>query len=276
MQTAVEILTTEYQAAGKTYEATTRGYWSTFAIKGRFVNAQGANPTHAFLVFDKGQTASAFSYSQNEQRDDGFGGKIPANYAATNLTTARQTIQQEDFALHKFRLSAGAMRVKIPVANHPAGLDAVVTDALNGKIPLVDPGSTCSPVQVFTPSNLRDLIAEAIRPTLSLTLRWMGKNLDPVGLGSHCPDLPSRSMLMSGGEPHASNAYILQEGFVWRRAGSNKDSELSVQIMTEESVVIPVNLVTFMGVGDRFMPEMMAVDFSLQGDGVGFSYPSAN
>lgn len=278
MLTAAEVLAAEYTQAGKPFEASTRGYWSTFPITGRFVNAQGgANPTHAFLVFDAGQTIAAFDYQQNGQRADGFGGQLPATYADTNLTTARQTIQQEDFAVSKFRLSCIATRILVPTANQPAGLDPVVEAALNGRVPFIDVGSTCTPVQVYTPSNLRDLLAEAVRPLLSLTMKWMGKNLDPVGLGSHAPDFASKSFLMSGGEPNVGNAYELREGFVWRKTGSAKDSELQVQIATEKAVVLPVNLVTFMGnTATRYVPTKLALDWQLQLDGVGFSYPSAN
>ncbi|TXH58008.1 MAG: hypothetical protein E6Q97_03200 [Desulfurellales bacterium] len=265
-----------YVDAGKPFYLSTLKYWSTATFSMRVVNAGNGV---AFAVLSRNQRVSAFDYAINSPKADGFGGTtILASYTDTNLTKPRQTNGSDEMVIEGLSLSVRDVRARFAEADIPANLDPEVLAAFRGLRPFMDVGALFRPPQLDSPFRLEDALGRLIRPRVSCTFVWDGQNNEKVGLASHCPDLPAASYLTAAGEPTEKNIYNLPEGWIWNKPGSERDTELHLDLVSEQTAIFTINGVQFPGAanGVYTYPQELAVDLHVQLNGFALGYDSAN
>lgn len=265
-----------YIDARKEFYLSTLKYWSTATFNLRVVNA--ANGV-AFAVLNRNQRVTAFDYAINQPKPDGFGGNtLLATYTDTCLTKPRQTNGSDEMVIEGITISLRDVRTRFATADIPAGLDPEVTAAFQGLRPWMDVAALFRPPQIDSPFRLEDSLGRALRPRISCTFVWDGQNNEKVGLASHAPDLPSASYLTTAGEPDEDNYYKLPEGWIWNKPGAERDTELSLDLVTEQSLIFTINGVTFPAdePGTFRYPAELAVDLHVQLNGFALGYDSQN
>lgn len=266
-----------YIEAQKAFYLSTLKYWSTATFNLRVVNA--ANGV-AFAVLARNQRVTAFDYATNSPKPDGFGGTtLLATYTDTNLTKPRQTNGADEMVIEGLSIAVRDVRARFATADIPASVtDPDVVAAFNGLRPMLDIGALFKPPQLDSPFRLEDALGRHLRSRISTTFVWDGQNNEKVGLASHCPDLPAASYLVSAGQPTEDNLYKLPEGWIWNKPGSERDTELHLELVTEQSAVFPISGVVFPGEdpGDYIYPVEIAVDLHVQLNGFALGYDSAN
>lgn len=265
-----------YIEAGKPFYLSTLKYWSTATFNMRVVNA--ANGV-AFAVLSRNQRVTAFDYAVNSPKPDGYGGTtLLATYTDTNLTKPRQTNGADEMVIEGLSISFRDARAKFATADIPAGLDPDVNAAFQGLRPMLDIGALFKSPQLDSPFRLEESLGRLIRPRISTTFVWDGQNNEKVGLASHAPDLPAASYLVTAGQPTEDNLYKLPEGWIWNKPGSERDTELHLELITEQTVVFPINGVIFPGgaVGSEKFPTDIAIDLHVQLNGFALGYDSQN
>ncbi len=274
--TGRDLLMKRYFDAGKPFYLSTLKYWSTATFSMRVVNAGNGV---AFAVLSRNQRVSAFDYAVNTAKNDGFGGtSLLATYTDTNLTKARQTNGADEVCIEGLSIQVRDVRARFAEADIPANLDPEVTAAFRGLRPMLDIGALFRAPELDSPFRLEDALGRLLRSRISCTFVWDGQNNERIGLAAHCPDLPAASLLTTAGEPNEKNIYTLSEGWVWNKPGQERDTELHVDLVTEQAAVFVLHGVVFPGgdPGDFIYPQELAVDLHVQLNGFALGYDSAN
>ena len=259
----------------KPFYLSTLKYWSTATFNMRVVNAADGV---AHCVLARNQRASAFDYAVNSPKSDGFGGNtILATYTDTCLTKARQTVGSDEMVIEGLSVSVRDVRTLFADEDIPDGLDPDVRAAFQGLRPWSDIGAFFRPPQLDSPFRLEDALGRFLRSKISTTFVWDGQNNERVGLLSHCPDLAAASMLTTAGVPDEKNMYSLPEGWIWNKPGSERDTELHLELVTEQTGIFTISGVTFPGTdGGPSYPAQLAIDLHVQLNGFALGYDSAN
>lgn len=239
------------------YIVSTKPLHSTLKLPFEVVNVDATNQL-AFAVCRKGTTLDFFSY--------GIGDQLPlpqpqaqnlgkATDADTNISKAKQTNGAADFCIEALSISAGPFyyedagvtdgdthQIAFP-AQIPAGttLDKDVAAAIAGVNAIPDPASVVLPPQAYSPFNLENVFFEGVQPRCSLQLLWDEMRTEKLGTLRNLAQGGGGSQLRSNGMPLCSNAFHIEEGYLWARV-STTDSELVVRMVVNESIVIPITL----------------------------------
>ncbi len=295
-KTAAETLRDEYMASGKPHSVIHRKHHSTRGLVGTIVDVRPLAPqapTTAFVLFAP-QTVGFFNYAIGDAIDSGLGpnDKINATAAQTSLTDKRQTPNSEDLAIHGLSFGQAFLRVKYTeaqiaeaIANSGGGsLNDATLAALQGKIPVADPGSLITCPQMDSPFNLKPTMSAALRPNLVLNGIWGGKSKLYIGMGHQIPWSEGIPYQDATGEPAFSNAFPIPEGYIWRRAGVGQDSQFEVQCELVQNVCVPIQFpfspllgqLNQAGVPQYRFPERVIVDIQLDIHVISFSDASTN
>lgn len=275
-KSAGETLLQQYRDRGRDFLFNSRPYWSTITVVGYVTDPFYTNKAH--VVIPRNQRIQAFDFGIGQNRPDGFGGFLLANYSDTNLTQARHTNGTEDVVIQSLRVSVRDVRGLFPSPLPFTVTDPVVTRAYAGRAPIMDISSAVRPAEFDSPARLEDSLGRLIRPRLSMAFVWDGEQTTRIGLASHCPDQQSASLLTSAGLPTENNRYDLPEGWAWLKTGSQQDTELNLQVATEEDTVFVISGTPVVGTNPQayLFPSRVAIDLLVEVGGFTLKYESQN
>jgi hypothetical protein len=275
------------------YTVSTKPLHSTLLLPFEVVNADAENQL-AFAVCRKGTTLDFFSY--------GIGDQIPlpqpqatnrgkATDADTNLSKAKQTNGSANFCIEALSMSGGPFYYEdagvtggegdpqVPFPTQiPTGtnLDKDVQSMVTGVNAVADPASIVQPPQVYSPFNLENVFFEAVQPRMSLQLLWDEQRTEKLGTLRNLAQGGGGSALRSNGHPLCSNAFRVEEGYLWAAVGET-DSELVVRATLNEAVVIPLTLNDNPTTDDEIIvPAWIYMAMQLKLHGFEFKYESRN
>jgi hypothetical protein len=275
------------------YTVSTKPLHSTLLLPFEVTNIDADNAV-AFAIARKGTTLDFFSY--------GLGDQLPlpqpsamnrgkATDADTNISKAKQTNGSANFCIEALSISGGPFyyeddnvtggegdpQVPFP-AEIPAGtaLDPDVLRMIQGVNAVADPGSIVQPPQVYSPFNLENVFFEGVQPRMSLQLLWDEQRTEKLGTLRNLAQGGGGSALRSNGHPLCSNAFRVEEGYLWAAVGET-DSELVVRATLNEAVVIPITLNTSpLDDTDVIAPAWIYMALQLKLHGFEFKYESRN
>jgi len=275
------------------YTVSTKPLHSTLLVPFEVVNVDADNQV-AFAVVRKGTTLDFFSY--------GIGDQLPlpqpqatnrgkATDADTNISKAKQTNGSANFCIEALSISAGPFYYQdlgetggegnplVPFPTQiPTGetLDKDVQSMVTGVNGIADPGSIVAPPQVYSPFNLENVFFEGIQPRCSLQLLWDEQRTEKLGTLRNLAQGGGGSILRSNGNPLCSNAFRVEEGYLWAAVGET-DSELVVRMTVNEAIVIPITLNDSpLDDDDVIAPEWIYMALQIKLHGFEFKYESRN
>ena len=233
-----------YKAANQPFVASTKPYKSTVAFGFNVTNELTAASVN-WLVAPAGQVLTWFGYKLNDPVPTGVanvGAYRSALEDDTNLSKARTTNGAEDFVIEGMSASCRGARVLMGQLStiFPTGItDPTVQSALEGTVPIYDPGALYVAPQVFSPFNLENGLFRFLQPLIAVEFEWDRTRIVKMGTLDQIPEGAANSYLRATGEPSTNDRYRIPEGYIWRREGE-PDCEFIVRGSLVEPLAVPV------------------------------------
>lgn len=284
-----------YQAAAQPFNANTKPYKSSvaFNLVVTGVATVGGQVTGGWAIARAGQKLEWFSYGLGNPVPGVPQVPIPAGSGAftvaqeddTNLSKARSTNGAEDFVIESISATCRSVRVLWAPADVTAGSATAVTigvsdpdvvAALNGFVPVLDPGSLYESPQISSPFNLEQSLMSLLAPHIAVEFEWDRQRVEKIGTLDQIPEGGAKSMLRASGMPSTSDRYRVPEGYLWRRDGQ-PDCEFIVRGTLQRSVAIPLSPTIFPNVvTTQRLPTQIGLDIVMRLHGLSVKIPSRN
>jgi hypothetical protein len=237
-----------YRKNGVPFLATTRGLHSVRSLLFQVMNLDTATGTIGFLVAKKGQELIFFNYGLGQPIELAGDPQHVANEADTSLTRGSSTTASADLSIEWITMNARAIKAAytqaaatpiFPDFVATVDPDPVVTAALQGKVPMVDPFGNVIPADVASSATLEHVLYQAAAPHMSCKFEWDNADrTEKIGTCEQFTEGGGASYLHSNGEPSVANRFRIPEGFLWGREGQPA-GQLQVICKLETDIVIP-------------------------------------
>lgn len=270
-----------YAKAGQEIVAHTIPYHSTAVFAFDIVNwTTTPEPGVAFAVARRNQRISFFTYGVGETVNLGGTVQRRATDAETNLAKGSSTNGAQDYIIEGVGFACRGARIQYTGASLTA-ISALTTDtdveaALVGDVAIYDPAAIISPPQLQSPFNLENGMFQALLGQASVEFLFDRKRVEKVGTLDLLPQAGAQSYLRSNGDPDSSNRYRIPEGYLWRKDGQ-ADSELEVDVLLQNPVVVPINATTLWNASpSSVVATTLWLEVTMRLYGLGIDLPSQN
>ncbi len=231
-----------YAQSGEEFVASTIPYQSTLAVRFQIVE-RNATDQVAYAKAVAPQHLPFFSYGVGDSVNLGGTANVQATEAETNLARAKSTNGASDVVIEGVSIYQRGIRYAEPFAG-PGGApfaDPDVIAAMAGNREILDPSAIIVAPQVHSPFNLENALFQALLPLMSLEFEFDRRRTLKLTAADILPQGGASSYLRSNGIPSPDCRWSIDEGLIWRRDGES-DSELTVNVRLERTLVVPINL----------------------------------